>query len=312
MLGWPGAWIREFRLLFLLFAAVPLATGSIVAYLHYPGLFSWPYFGVSLAAILLLHAGTIALNDYFDFRTGADVINRERTPFTGGTGLLVDGTLRPVHVLYAGLCCFMLCIALGMLIVLARSPIILLFGVIGVGLGAFYTAPPLRLAYRLLGEITWLVSFPLTALGALFVQAPPLSVAELVAMQPAIAAAVASIMPVALLATAGFLVLEFPDYRADRAAGKLGLAVLAGRRKAIGLFALACLLAYASLVGAVLLGLVPAAGLSALITVPLFLWVGAGLLKYYETPAKLVPYIAVGAGAIYLTGILIMISLLIS
>ena len=95
MLSEAGAWVREFRVLFLFFAVVPLATGAAVAYRYYPGLFSWPYFFLSLAAILLLHAGAIAFNDYFDFRSGADVIGRERTPFTGGTGLLVNGILKP-------------------------------------------------------------------------------------------------------------------------------------------------------------------------------------------------------------------------
>ncbi len=93
-----------------------------MAYRYYPGLFSWPYFLLSLAAILLLHAGAIAFNDYFDFRSGADVIDRERTPFTGGTGLLVDGTLKPYQVLAAGSLCFAVCIAIGMYIVFTRSP----------------------------------------------------------------------------------------------------------------------------------------------------------------------------------------------
>lgn len=303
--------MKEFRPIFLLLAVVPLAIGSIVAYNYFPAQFSWPYFLVSLAAIVLLHAGTITFNDYFDFRTGADVINQERTPFTGGTGLLVDGTLKPLHVLLAGIGCFIICVALGMFIVFTRSPVIFLFGMVGVALGAFYTAPPLKLAYRLLGEISWLLSFPLTALGALFVQAPLLSIGDIETMLPAIVATIFTALPLALFATAGFFVLEFPDYNADRKINKLGIAVLVGKRATIVLFLASCLLAYASLIVITLSGIMPIACLSALITIPLFLWVGIGLIKYYEAPTKLVPYIVAGAGAIYLASALIIISLLI-
>jgi 1,4-dihydroxy-2-naphthoate polyprenyltransferase len=308
MLSKAGAWVREFRVLFLFFAAVPLATGSAVACRYYPGLFSWPYFFLALAAILLLHAGTIAFNDYFDFRSGADVIGRERTPFTGGTGLLVDGTLKPYRVLLAGCLCFAICIMIGMFIVFTRSPIIFLFGLAGVGLGIFYTAPPLKLAYRLLGEITWLSSFPLTALGALFVQSPASNPGDVIAMLPAITAAIVTIVPVALLATAGLLILELPDYYADREARKVGIAVLAGKRAAIGLFALLCMVAFGWLALSVAYGFLSAAGLLTLAGLPVLAWVYFGLVKHNERPVKLIPYIGAGAVTIYLISAIVVMS----
>ncbi|MGA9139095.1 MAG: prenyltransferase [Methanocella sp.] len=309
MLSRMGAWVKEFRLLFLLFGVVPVIIGSLVASDYYPEQFSWTYFFLSLIAIMLLHAGTIAFNDYFDFRSGADVINKERTPFTGGTGLLVDGILKPSHVLVAGSICFVLCITIGMFIVFTRSPAVFLFGVVGVGLGSLYTAPPLRLVYRLLGEITWLVSFPLTALGALVVQAPPFSIADVMAMQPALTAAIVDAMPVAMIATAGFIVLEFPDYNADRASGKMGAAVLLGKRAMIVLFAAFCVLSLVCLVIAVALGYIPSLALTAIVLIPAMAWVGSGLIKFIEHPVKLVPYIIAGALAIYLFSIAIIVSL---
>lgn len=309
MLSKTGAWVREFRVLFLFFAVVPLATGSAVAYRYYPGQFSWPYFFLSLAAILLLHAGTIAFNDYFDFRSGADVIGRERTPFTGGTGLLVDGTLKPRHVLAAGCLCFAICIVIGMYIVFTRSPIIFLFGIVGVALGVFYTAPPLKLAYRLLGEITWLISFPLTALGALFVQSPVFEPGDVIVMLPAITAAIVTIVPVALLATAGLLVLELPDYDADREARKAGIAVLAGKKATTVLFVVFCALAFGWLVLAVAAGFLSVTGLLALAGLPVLAWVIGGLVKHSDSPVELVPYIVAGAATIYLVSVIVLISL---
>ena len=310
MLSKLGAWAKEFRLIFLMFSIVPVLTGSIVAYNFYPAIFSWYYLILSLVAIVMLHAGTIAFNDYFDYWTGADQINKERTPLTGGTGLLIDGTLKPVHVLLAGSICFLLCISIGMYIVFTQSPIVFLFGVVGVGLGAFYTAPPLKLAYRLLGEITWFVSFPLTALGALFTQVPPASLTELQGMGDLVLTTVVVMLPAAFLGTAGFFVLEFPDYNADKEARKLGVAVLLGKHNTIYMFLLMCVLAYLSVVIAVALKFIPVAGLSVLITIPLFIWVWAGLKKFIATPVKLVPYMIVGAGAIYLASVLVMVSLI--
>lgn len=305
------AWVKEFRLVFLLFAIVPVVTGTIVAYNFYPGLFSWYYFLLSLMAIVLLHAGTIAFNDFFDYWTGADRLNKERTPFTGGTGLLIDGTLKPVHVLLAGSLCFLLCISIGMYIVFSRSPIVFLFGVVGVGLGTFYTMPPLKLAYRLLGEITWFISFPLTALGALFTQVPPASLAGLSGMSDVIITTVIVMLPAAFLGTAGFFVLEFPDYNADRQARKLGVAVLLGKRNTIYMYVLMCVLAYLSLVLAVAFQFLPIVSLSVLITIPIFIWVWTGLRTFIETPVRLVPYIVVGAFAIYLSCAMVMVALFI-
>lgn len=311
MLTRMGFWVKEFRLIFLLFAVVPVATGSLVAHDYYPSQFSWYYFGLSLIAIVLLHAGTIAFNDFFDNWTGADRINKERTPFTGGTGLLVDGSLKPSHVLAAGCLCFLLCIAIGMYIVFTRSPIVFIFGVIGVALGAFYTAPPLKLAYRLLGEITWFLSFPLAALGAFFTQVPPASPESIPGMSAALAATVAAILPLAFLATAGFFVLEFPDYNADRASKKIGVTVTLGKRNTVYAFLLMCLLAYISLVLAIYLDYLPVISLTVLVTIPLLLWVWTGLTKYLETPVRLVPYIVVGAGAIYLACGIVLAALII-
>lgn len=309
MLSKLGAWVKEFRLIFLLFSIVPVLIGSIIAYDFYPGQFSWYYLLLSLIAIVLLHAGTIAFNDFFDYWTGADRLNQDRTPFTGGTGLLVDGTLRPAHVLVAGSACFLLCVAIGMYIVFTRSPIVFLFGIVGVGLGAFYTAPPLKLAYRLLGEITWFISFPLTALGALFTQVPPASLAGLTGMSDVVLMTIVAMLPIAFLGTAGFFILEFPDYNADRKARKLGVAVLLGKRKTMYLYVLMCVLAYLSLVAAILFNYLPVASLSVLVTIPCFVWVWTGLKKFLEAPVRLVPYIAVGAGAIYLACALVIVSL---
>ena len=75
------------------------------------------------------------------------------------------------------------------------------------------------------------------------------------------------------------------------------------------MYMLMCVLAYLSLILAVSFQYLPVASLAVLITIPLFAWVWAGLKKFLETPVRLVPYIVVGAGAIYLSCAIVMVAL---
>ena len=78
-----------------MFVALPVVLGSAVAYAYEPETFSLYYFALSIIAMLSLHSGTVILNDYFDFKSGTDVINQERTPYSGGSGLLPEKILTP-------------------------------------------------------------------------------------------------------------------------------------------------------------------------------------------------------------------------
>jgi hypothetical protein len=75
------------------------------------------------------------------------------------------------------------------------------------------------------------------------------------------------------------------------------------------MYVLMCVLCYLSLVAAIVFNYLPVACLSVLVTIPCFVWVWTGLKKFLETPVKLVPYIIVGAGAIYLACALVIVSI---
>lgn len=276
------AWLREFRPLFLLFVALPAALGAAIARAYAPDDFSLPYAAIAIVATVALHAGTVLLNDYFDFRSGADVLNRERTPFSGGSGLLPAGVLRPRSVLAAGLLCFGLSASLGLLIAVARSPLVIAFGLAGLGIGFAYTAPPFRLAYRGLGETARLVATPLMVLGAYVVQAPSFAPAPL-------AACIAASLPVAFLNTAALYIFQFPDHAADAAVGKRNLVVRLGPGGAVPGFYLLCALAYLSLLAGILAGALPLASASAFVALPLSAVACRGLGGHHDTPKSLVP-----------------------
>ncbi|WP_230740302.1 prenyltransferase [Methanooceanicella nereidis] len=304
------AWVKEFRLLFLIYVIVPVILGSIISYKYYPEDFSVPYFLLSIVAILLLHAGTIAYNDYFDFKSGADVINENRTPYTGGTGLLVDNVLKPSHVVIVGTVCFILCIIIGLYIVFARSIMVLPIGIAGVAMGIFYTAPPLKLSYHGAGELMWFLSTPLMALGALYVQKPVMSISELIGTYDAALAAVITTLPIAFLSSSGLLILEFPDHDADRAARKNNLIVLMGRKNFLYMFILVSLLSYISLMASVISGSVTVKALFTLVSVPVMILTVIGLIKFYMKPQSMVRYIELMSITIIIMSIAMIVALL--
>lgn len=302
------AWLKEFRVLFLLFVALPVVLGSAIAYSFAPQAFSLYYFALAIIAMLSLHSGTVILNDYFDFKSGTDVINRERTIYSGGSGLLPDKILSPRQVVAAGILCFGLCIVIGLYIVFTRSFYLLFIGIVGVVIGFFYTAPPFKLAYRGAGELARLVMTPLIVLGAFLVQVPP----ETFSLDLwAVCVALASSIPVALINTGALYIFEFPDYEADLASGKRNLVVRLGRKNAAYPFILLNVLTFLSLFLFILLGLIPFLAGLAFILIPLSALACRGLLKNYDRPQSLIPYMKATSDAYIILTIALIVAFLI-
>lgn len=299
------AWTKEFRVRFLLFVTLPVLLGSAIAFTFYPGSFSTAYFLLAALAMLLLHSGTIIVNDYFDFISGTDVINKARTPYSGGSGLLPGGVLRPAHVLIASLICFALCIGIGIVITFYRSPAVLLIGMAGVALGVAYTTPPFKLCYRGLGEAARLVATPLIVLGAFLVQVPINSTAEMSSAYQALITCLAASVPVAFFNTAALYIFEFPDYDADTRVGKKNLVVRLGPERAAYLYLAMQGIAYASLFTLILSGIVPLPAAFAFLLLPASAYAALGLLKHSADAGKLLPYLRASSNVYIIASIIL-------
>jgi 1,4-dihydroxy-2-naphthoate polyprenyltransferase len=302
-------WAKEFRLLFLLFVLLPVTLGAVIAYKYDPEGFSWLYFALTIVAILLLHAGTIALNDYFDFKSGNDTVNTERTKYSGGTGL-VPNVLSPSAVFVAAIICFILCVAIGIFIVFSRSFILLPIGIIGVGIGYFYSAPPLKLAYRFLGELSWFGSMILMGLGAFFVQVPVNSFNDLSLSLGSIETVIIAALPLAFMGTVGIYILEFPDYNADQIAHKWNLMTLFGRKYGLPIFLALSALSYISLIVGILIGKIPWVAIFALITVPLVIFAAIGLRRYRGGAKNIVQFIEIVIITNIMLGVIMIVAFL--
>lgn len=224
----------------------------------YLGSPDWWAFTLTVVGILVLEAAKNASGEVVDLDSGTDLMiaDADRSPFSGGKRVIVDGLLtrRQTGVLSAAL--YLAGIATGLWIVVAIEPLVFGFGLAGVMLAFFYHAPPVRLAYRGWGELAVAVTYgPLICCGTCVVQ---------LGRVPAEALLLS--IPLGLMVGAFLVINEFPDRRADAAAGKRNLVVRLGVARAKRLHQVVIIAAFLTLAP------LPWAGL------PMAVWLGfAGL-----------------------------------
>ena len=169
------AWLKASRAPFFADVVLCVCLGAAAAW-YEAGHFDVWLFGACVLGVILLNAGTNLGNDYYDHVSGADEANPHPTPFSGGSRAIQDAIVGPLAVRNAASLCFLLSAAVGAFLFWRCGWPVLVFGAVGALSGYFYTAPPLRLGYRGLGEIlAGLNVGPLAVLGSYYVQAATLS-----------------------------------------------------------------------------------------------------------------------------------------
>lgn len=277
--------ISAVRLPFLTATLVPSLVGLAIA--ANDGFFHWGLAGLTLLGVTLFHLGTNMMNDYWDHVSGADEANATLTPFSGGSRLVQRGLLPAPHLKWLAYAFYILGTGVGLLLTALRGIEVLWLGVAGFLLGFLYTAPPVRLAHRGLGELAVAVGFgPVIVLGTYFVQRQAWSLEALLAS-----------LPVAFLIAAVLYINEFPDKQGDARVGKRTLIVRLPERAAVlGYFALLAL-TYLVILGGVALRSVPAFSayafpvwsLLGLLTIPLAIKASLLLSHNYRFPYRLIP-----------------------
>lgn len=200
------------------------------------GVFDMPLAVATLLLALLAHAAGNVVNDYEDHASGADAANTSGLyPFTGGSRLIQQGEVDPRWVRRIALGLLATCAAGGLAFALAVRPALLGVGAAGLLLAWTYSAPPLRLMARGVGEVVIAIEWWLVAVGACMVQAVTM---------PALGW-VAGIGHAGLVA-AILLVNGFPDAEGDAATGKRTRVVRSGPRMAARLCTALVILAHAA------------------------------------------------------------------
>jgi 1,4-dihydroxy-2-naphthoate octaprenyltransferase len=228
-------WLKELRLQFCVASVMPVLIGSALAYKQI-GNINYTLVILAVLATVAFQIASNISNDYFDHRSRNDILNENRTPFSGGSGLLQKDLITPKATLIAALLFFAIGAILGIaILIIIKKPAVLALGLAGLLGGFFYTAPPLKLGYRTAGEIIIALLFGiLPVYGAYYIQT---GIWDLIPLLPSLVVAVLI-----------FLVIfanEFPDFQADKAVNKRTLVVTLGIKKAALLYKIAAILAYA-------------------------------------------------------------------
>jgi 1,4-dihydroxy-2-naphthoate octaprenyltransferase len=265
---------------------VPVLVGLAVA--ARAGFFDMVAALLTVCAAVLVHLGFNVANDVFDKLLGADDANATPTRFSGGSRVLQSAliTLREMSVLSLGL--LALAAVLGLVLIgLHGSVTLVAIAVAGVVIGLAYTMPPLKLAYRGLGEVAAAIGFgPLMLLGAYTIQTGGTLAVDAVLVS----------LPIGALAATILIVNGIPDRAADSTAGKKTLAVRLSRKAILRVVDLAMLFAFTATVVGVGAGVLPVFGLLVLVAAVPAARVATALANASDEPYGLVGPMAANIG----------------
>ena len=287
------------RLPFLTATIVPVALGGAIA--GHQHRFAWGWFLLALLGAVLIHFGLNMANDLFDDSSGADSANVTPTPFSGGSRVLQYGLVSRRTVAAATAACYLGGIAIGLSLAAARGWGLLAIGGVGVAISLAYSAPPLKLVHRGVGELVTAVGFgPVTAVGTYYVCAQRWSGEAFLAS-----------IPVALFIASVLYVNEIPDRAGDAEVGKRTLPVRWPKDRVVAGYAAVVIAAYLVIAVAGVTGATPRWTLLGLLTLPMARRVYRGLRRHYDRPYDLMPFMQANIVLHLLTGVLLIVGYLV-
>jgi len=281
-------WFLETRPQFLLLSVVLSFLGISIAW--YDGSFHLGYALLTFLGLLLCHISVNVLNDYFDYKSGID-LETNRTPFSGGSGILPAALLKPRQVLWFGLISLILAVPIGVYFVLARGWGLLPLLIVGALCTVIYTPLVTKWGFPEWAPAAGMGTLPV--LGAYFIQTTVYTL-------PAVIAAI----PSGLLVHNLLLLNEFPDVEADSKAGRKTMPILIGRSKAWIVYSTLTIIVYLWIIGWVIAGQMPVFTLIALLTLPFAIKAIRGSRKH-DDMNRLVPAMANNVQVVLLTQFLL-------
>lgn len=199
-----------------------MTIGASVAALEAP--IDWFWFVMLGLAMFCMEVAKNAWGDVYDYDSGTDLAVKpeDRTNFSGGKRVLVDGLLTRQQTWQIVYVFTALGLLLGAAIVWFQEPLVFWLGLGGLILGWSYHGPPLQLVYRGGGELAVLLIYgPVIALSTYLIQRHQWSL-DVFWLS----------LPLGIFITAFLWVNEFPDHDADKSANKRNLIVVLGKQVA--------------------------------------------------------------------------------
>ena len=209
--------LQMIRAPFLSSIIAPIVAGTLLS-AKITGSFGVVEFLLVLITGLGLHIAVNVYNDIYDTLQGTDKVNVHRNEFSGGSGVLLDNPnlLKRMYWLARSGLIIALFSSVGLMFFIDRELWIYLWGLylLSAFFSKYYTAAPIKLAYRGLGEVSvWFAFGPMAiAIAAISQNLFPTNQVLL-------------LMPVSGLSTLSILLVgQLIDLDADIKGGKHGMA----------------------------------------------------------------------------------------
>lgn len=254
--------IRLIRYRFFLFAGIlPYFLGQAIAFGLHKSL-CWSYFWWGFAGIFSVLVAVELFNEYFDAKEGGGRIFSQKELHI------------PNYFYGLGILALALASIIGLYLTYKTGWPVLLFSFLGF-LGAyFYVGPPLKWAYRGMGELVIALSYgPIMVLGSYYIQT------ERIGFVPFF---VSLILGMCMFSLA--VLNEIPDYYQDKLVGKRNLVVKLGKQKATMLLRLCLGSMFTLLALGVVLKRIPISAVVTFVMLPLVLKNLTAVEKNYENP----------------------------
>lgn len=215
-------WWQAIRFHFTFPTFIPVILGTSYALLVECNFKKLSFF-LTLLATILHHVGLNLIDDYYDYQHGVDLMNHNgKNLYSGGSGILTSGNIRPEKIKLAAIICYSITALIGLFLTFVHGYWVLCLGIFGICSSYYYTAPPLKLAYRGLGELLiWLNFGPVILLGSYFIQTE-FKYSQI--LGPVLLSIISGTLTFCLI-----IANEIPDYQSDLNAGKKNLVVYFGK-----------------------------------------------------------------------------------
>ncbi len=280
-------WLGIVRAPFFTASAASVILGAAIAFQQNHGI-DWKLFFLTLIGAVFAHAAANVINDYYDHRSGNDEANPFYNAFSGGSRMIQNKLLTSGKTFLIAVCLFLGTIMIGLYLnSVVAGNMILFIGLLGTLLAFTYSASPLKLSYRGIGELAIVISYgPLIVLGTYYVQIQKLDIVPLLASIPA-----------GILVGLILFINEFQDFHADGAVDKNTIVVkLKEKRRSLDLYKGSLIFAYCWLVFFTILNVFPIWSLLVLITFPMVLRAFKIADKNYDKIMELLPVNAMTIG----------------
>lgn len=289
-------WFMETRPQFLILSVILAFLGAAFAW--YEGFFNLGYALLAGLGIVLTHISVNTLNDYFDYKSGIDLA-APRTPFSGGSGILPPGAMKPEQAMWMGIVTLVLAVPIGVyfIVVWPNGWQLIPLLIVAAFCVIFYSPVILKTYWPEWSPGLGLGLLPV--MGAYFVQTGYYS-------WPVVVAGIPSFILVHNL----LFLNEYPDYDADIIGGRKTTPIVIGKDKASIFYSVMTILVYVWIVLWVILGFIGVPGgmpvycLIALLTLPLAIKAIKGSRQYNDM-SKIIPAMASNVMVVLLTQLLL-------